>query len=295
MKIYVTRPLPRRAMDRLEEFPARIVVGKTRPGLPQLIRGARDADGLLCLLTDPISAPFVDACPKLKVISTVAVGTDNIDLEACRRRGIQVFNTPHVLTETTADLVWALLMAAARRLVEGDRMVRAGKFTGWALDLLLGVDLYGKTLGIIGPGRIGTAVARRAAGFAMRILTCGRNESPEPLLRESDFIVVTTPLTEQTRHMIGRAQFDLMKPTAVLVNVGRGAVVEERALVEALKKRKIFAAGLDVYEFEPNVSPALRKLDNVVLLPHIGSASIETRERMALSAVNQLVGALEKL
>jgi lactate dehydrogenase-like 2-hydroxyacid dehydrogenase len=295
MKIYVTRTLPQRALDRLKEFCPNTVVSKTKPSLPQMIRGARDADGVVCLLTDPIVAKFVDACPRLKAISTVAVGTDNIDFEACKRRGIQVFHTPNVLTETTADLVWALMLAAARRIPEGDRMMRGGKFKGWALDMLLGVDVYGKTLGIVGPGRIGTAVARRAAGFAMRILTCGRNAPLEPVLRESDFVVMTTPLTPQTRHMIGRDQLAMMKPTAVLVNVGRGPVVEERALVEALRKRKIFAAGLDVYEFEPNVSPELRKLDNVVLLPHIGSASIETRERMALSSVNQLIGALEKL
>lgn len=295
MRIFVTRPLPAGPLGRLKAFCPRTVVRRSPrpPTPPEIVRGARNAEGLVCLLTDPINARVIDACPKLKAVSTVAVGTDNIDLDACRRRGVRVFNTPAVLTETTADLVWALLLAAARRVVEGDRLTRRGKYSGWSLDLLLGVDVYGKTLGIIGPGRIGKAVARRAAGFAMRVLECGRGDPVEPILRRSDLIVVATPLTPQTRHMIGDAQFEMMKPTAVLVNVGRGPVVEERALVRALQRRRIFAAGLDVYEFEPNVSPELRKLDNVVLLPHIGSATVETRERMASHAVDQLIRALQ--
>ncbi len=294
MKIFVTRPLPAGPTQRLKEFCPSVAVRRSDrpPSEHEVIRGARNADGLVCLLTDPITSGVIGACPKLRAISTVAVGTDNIDRAACEKRGIAVLNVPGILTETTADLAWALLLAAARRIPEGDRMMRRRAYKAWALDLLLGVDMYGKTLGIIGPGRIGKAVAERASGFRMKVITKGRSDPLEPVLRESDFIVIATPLTPETRHMIGRKEFEMMKRTAVLVNIGRGPVVVEKDLAAALKKRRIFAAGLAVYEFEPNVSAALLKLDNVVLLPHIGSASMETREKMAALAVDQLIAAL---
>jgi glyoxylate reductase len=299
MKIFVTQKLPPKVEARLKEFCPGTVFRRSSlpPSERELIRLGRDADAIVCLLTDAMNARVIAACGKLKVIATVAVGTDHIDLQACRGRGINVLNTPGLLTETTADLAWALMLAAARRVAEGDRYVRKGRFKSWALDLMLGVDIHGKTLGIIGPGRIGSAVARRAAGFGMRIVTRGRTERPdsmplETLLRESDFVVITAPLTPETLHMISDRELALMKPTAVLVNVGRGPIVDERALVRALKGRRIFAAGLDVYEREPKVPPELRRLENVVLVPHIGSASFETREGMALMAVDRLIEAL---
>jgi glyoxylate reductase len=297
MKVFASSPLPERALRKLKEFCPQSTVRRVRSSR-DLVRGARDADGLICVLTDSVDASVLRRCRRLKAISTVSVGTDHIDLEACAARGIQVFSTPAVLTETTADFTWALLLAAARRLPEGDRFARAGRFRGWSLDLLLGVDVFGKTIGIVGPGRIGTAVARRAAGFGMRILTSGRQDRPgsvplDQLLAESDFVVLTVPLNAQTRRFIGDREFAKMRTTAVLVNVSRGAVVDEGALVRALRSGRIFAAGLDVYEREPRVPAALRRLDNVVLAPHMASASAETRERMALSAVEQLVRALQ--
>jgi lactate dehydrogenase-like 2-hydroxyacid dehydrogenase len=299
MKIFVTQRIPLDALSRLEAFgPTRMRPRSRPPSEDELIRGARTAEGILCQLTDPLTARVVAGCPRLRAVSTVAVGTDNIDLDACRRRGIRVFNTPAVLTESTADLVWGLILAAARRIPEADRFTRRGRFRGWALDLMLGVDVHGKTLGVIGPGRIGRAVARRAAGFDMRILFCGRRKRRGSvplgrLLRESDVIVVSTPLTASTRGLIGDREFALMKPTAVLVNIGRGPVVQERALIGALRRRRIFAAGLDVYEHEPRVAEDLRRLESVVLLPHIGSATRETRGRMVSRAVDQLIEALK--
>jgi len=260
---------------------------------------------MICLLSDRIDEEILSAAKRLRIVANYAVGFDNIDIPAATRRGIAVSNTPDVLTNATAELAWALLLSVARRVVEGDRLVRAGEFHGWDPLMLLGYEVAGKTLGIIGAGRIGTAMARRARGFDMRILYT-RPSGPrremdelgaqhvelETLLRESDFISIHTPLTPATRHMIGRPQFELMKPTAILINTGRGPVVDEAALADALANRRIAGAGLDVYEYEPKVEPALLALDNVVLLPHIGSATFEARAAMARLAAENVLDAL---
>jgi lactate dehydrogenase-like 2-hydroxyacid dehydrogenase len=266
----------------------------------------RDADGLVCLLTDTIGDDVLAQAPRLKVVANVAVGYNNVDVAAATRRGIVVTNTPGVLTETTADFTWALLLAAARRVPEADAYTRAGKFTEWGLLLLLGHDVSGKTLGILGLGRIGKAVARRAQGFAMRLLyhDAVRDEAAErelgvqwsdkaTVLREADFVTLHVPLLPETRHYVGEAELRLMKPSAYLVNAARGPVVDEAALVRALKQGWIAGAGLDVYEEEPTVHPGLFECPTAVLAPHIASASRETRLRMATMAVENCLAVLE--
>ena len=260
----------------------------------ELIAGIKHADILLCLLKDKIDKDVIDANPQLKGICNYAVGYNNIDVEYATKKKIPVTNTPDVLTETTADLSWALLMATARRLVEADNFVRKNKFKGWHATLFTGKDIYKKTLGIIGAGRIGTAVAKRSVGFDMKILYYSRNKNNflednlkaqktdlHTLLKNSDFISIHLPLTDLTYHLIDKNEFDIMKSEAILINTARGAVVNEKELINALKNKKITAAGLDVYEFEPKITKELLTLTNTVLLPHIGSASIETRENMA--------------
>lgn len=273
-----------------------------------LLTEVRGAVGLLSFLTDGIDRELFDAAgPDLRVVSTVAVGYDNIDVAEATRRGILVTNTPGVLTETTADLTWALILAACRRLGEAIDQLREGRWTSWRLLELAGVDVYGATLGIVGLGRIGRAVARRAGGFAMRVIYYSRRPDPafervtgagfrrrlDDLLREADIVSLHVPLTPQTRGLIGARELALMKPTSVLVNTSRGPVVDEAALAEALEARRIFAAGLDVYEREPlpPESP-LRRLPNAVLLPHIGSATVRTRTEMARLAARNLAAAL---
>jgi lactate dehydrogenase-like 2-hydroxyacid dehydrogenase len=266
----------------------------------ELIARLAGKEGLLCLLTDRIDEEVIASTPALRGIATIAVGYDNIDVQAAARRGIPVSNTPGVLTETTADLAWALILAVARRIPEADRYTREGRFRSWGITLMAGGDVHGKTLGIVGAGRIGTAVAMRSSGFNMRVLYC----SPEPndqierdlgavrvdlarLLRESDFISLHVPLTPETRHLIGERELAMMKRSAYLINTSRGAVVDEAALVRALRERGIAGAGLDVYEREPELNQGLKELENAILLPHIGSASLETRARMAeMAAVN---------
>ena len=273
----------------------------------ELARRIRGKQAVVSQLTDKFTAPVIASLDGIKVISNVAVGFDNIDVPAATRAGILVTNTPDVLTDTTADLAFALLLAAARRLGEGDRFLHSGQWTKWRIDLLVGQDVHHHTLGIFGMGRIGQAVARRAAGFSMKILYHDARRAPEAvekelglefvsaerLLRESDFISLHVPLTAETRHMIGAAQLGMMKPTAVLVNTSRGPVIDEAALAEALEKRIIWGAGLDVFENEPTVHPTLLKLDNVVLVPHIGSASVDTRRKMSMIAVENCAAALE--
>jgi glyoxylate reductase len=258
------------------------------------------------LLTDRIDAALLAAAPRLRVVANMAVGYDNIDVEACTRRGVLVTNTPGVLTETTADLVWALMMAAARRVVEAQKFIEADRWRTWSPLLLTGQDVYGATLGIIGAGRIGAAVARRAVGFGMRIMYHNRRSAPEleaatgavyagleELLAAADFVVTLVPLSAETHHLIGVDQLRLMKPSAVLVNAARGPVVDEQALYQALSEGWIWAAGLDVWEQEPiRASHPLLSLPNVVALPHIGSASIATRTRMAVMAAANLVAAV---
>ena len=279
---------------------------ETPPPYEVVARAARESDGLLCLLTDRIDADLMNAATRLRVVSNCAVGYDNIDVAAATARRIMVCNTPGVLTETTADLAWALIMSVARRIVESDRYLRAGRWKSWSPQLMLGQDIHGATLGIIGMGRIGQALARRAKGFGMQVVYADPTRKPEAeqsvgaqhvglhdLLRRADFVSVHIPLTRETRHLIGAAELALMKSTAVLVNTARGPVVDEAALAEALREKRIFAAGLDVFETEPltRESPLLG-LENVVLLPHIGSASVATRTLMARMAAENLVAGL---
>lgn len=259
----------------------------------QLIEAAANADGLIALLTDRIDDELLSACPRLKVVANFAVGYDNVDVDACTRRGIVATNTPDVLTDATADFTFALLLAAARRVVEGDRWVRSGQWPGWAPGQHLGVDVGRRTIGIVGLGRIGQAVARRARGFDMEILYSGRSDRPEAtelgarrvpmseLFERADFITLHCPLNEQTRDLIDAAALEVMKPTAVLVNTARGGCVDEAALAEALEAGQIAAAGLDVFRQEPRVHDALLRSDRVVLAPHAGSATTTARRRMA--------------
>ncbi len=307
-RVYVSRPLPAAAMERLARHTDFEVWERQEvpPPREELLRRVARAEGLVCLLTERVDAELLDAAPRLRVVSQVAVGFDNIDVAAATARGVLVTNTPGVLTETTADCAWALLLAAARRIAEGDRYTRSGRWRSWELQLFLGRDVHGATLGIVGLGRIGAAVARRARGFDMRLLYYDPVRRPdleaelgvefadlERLLRESDFITIHTPLTPETTHLIGRRELALMKPTAILVNTSRGPVVDQAALADALRRGAIAGAGLDVFEAEP-IPPddPLLELDNAVLTPHIGSASVATRTRMATMAVENLVAAL---
>jgi len=282
---------------------------RVRPGVPEAAHrvlaeagfefdvGALDvagADALLCLLTDRIDAGFLERARRLRIVANMAVGTDNIDLAAAERIGIPVSNTPDVLTDATADLTFALLLAAARRLAWADRYVRGGGFVGWNPELGIGLDVTGRTLGIVGAGRIGRAVAERARGFRMEVLLHSRSEGPplDELLVRSDFVSLHVPLTAETRHLIGARELARMKRSAVLVNTARGPIVDEAALVRALRAGEIAAAGLDVFEHEPALSPGLRDLPQVVLAPHIGSATVATRARMAEVAARNIVAAL---
>jgi glyoxylate reductase len=272
-----------------------------------LIRRLRGKDALICHIISTIDEEVLAGAPGLKAVCNVAVGFNNIDVAACKKRGVVVTNTPDVLTETTADFAWALLMATARRIVEADRFARSGQWTRWQWDLLWGNDVYGKTLGVIGFGRIGRAVARRALGFNMRVLyhdTVRADPAAErelkatymdrdALLRESDFVSLHTLLIPDTRHLINERTLRLMKPTAILVNAARGPIVDEAALVKALKERWIAAAGLDVFEEEPKIHPGLLSLSNVTLAPHIASASLDTRLAMASLAVRNCLAVLE--
>ena len=273
----------------------------------ELVRRLQGKDGLICHIISTIDDEVLAGAPALKVVANVAVGFNNIDVGAARRRGIVVTNTPDVLTETTADFAWALLMAAARRVVEADRFARSGQWTRWQWDLLWGQDVWGKTLGIIGFGRIGRAVARRALGFGMRVLyhdalradAAAERElratyaERDDLLRQADFVSLHALLTPETRHLIDARALGLMKKTAILVNAARGPVVDEAALVQALGEGRIAGAGLDVFEDEPQVHPGLVPLANVVLAPHIASASFDTRLAMATLAVKNCVAVLE--
>jgi glyoxylate reductase len=307
-EILISRSIPQEALA-LARQRATVDLHQEPSPLPkaELIARLADKEGLVCLITDAIDAEVLVSAPRLKVVSNVAVGFDNIDVAAASAKRIVVTNTPDVLTETTADFTWALLMAVARRVIEGDQYVRAGRFKRWELMLLLGGDVHGKTLGIIGFGRIGKAVARRAGGFNMRVLyhdalradaTAERALNATfvdkaTLLKESDFVTLHTPLLPHTRHLIDAADLKLMKRTAYLVNAARGPIVNEAALVQALGEGWIGGAGLDVYEEEPKVHPGLLGLSNVVLAPHIASASVDTRVKMATLAVENCLAVLE--
>lgn len=305
-KVFVTRKLPA-GLDLLEEETELKVSPEDRVlERKELIDHIKGQDALLCSLADRIDAEVMDAGEHLKVISNYAVGFDNIEVAEATKRGIAVTNTPGVLTETTAELVWALLMAVARRIAEADRFLRSGKWQGWAPMLFLGRDIWGKVLGIVGLGRIGTAVAKRAKGFNMEILyysprrkqklerELGVEYVPlEELLRRSDFVTLHMPLLPDTYHLIGERELELMKTTAFLINASRGPVVDENALIKALQEGKIAGAALDVYEKEPEVPSALKELSNAVLVPHIGSASVETRTKMAMVAIENLLAVLK--
>ena len=296
MLVFLTRRIPEDGIKILENagLDVEIFPEDRQPTKEEIIHGVRNADALISLLSDPIDRKVIDSAPKLKVIGNYAVGFNNIDVEYAKKKGIVVVNTPGVLTETTADLAFALILATTRRVVEGDKFMRDGKFHGWAPMLLLGKEVYGSTLGIVGAGRIGQAVGRRAKGFNMRILYYSRTRKPafekevgaeyrnlDDLLRESDIITLHVPLTPETKHLIGEREFKIMKDGAILVNTARGEVVDEEAMIHALKSGKLFAAGLDVFYGEPKVNPELFKLKNVVLTPHIGSATEKTRRKMA--------------
>ncbi len=268
----------------------------------ELMEAIADKEGLLCMLFDRINGEAMDAAPRLKVISNLGAGLDNIDIEAATQRGMAVTHTPGILTEATADLGWALLMATTRLIPQAYNFTREGRFIGLRYHLFLGKDLVGKTLGIYGMGRIGTALARRAKGFKMRIIYHNRHPNPQGeevtgaryvsfqrLLIESDFLVIVAPLTSETQGRFGLEEFRQMKKDAILINIGRGPIVKERELVQVLKEGLIWGAGLDVYEREPEIEEDLLELDQVVLLPHIGSAAAETRSAMALVATQDLV------
>ncbi len=298
-RCFVTRRLPGQALERLAaEHEVDVWEGALPPAAAELRERAQAAEGLLCMLSDRVDAELLDACPDLRAVANYAVGLDNVDLGEARRRGIAVGNTPGVLTETTADLAFALMLAAARSLGDAAAAVRAGDWRTWEPAGWLGYDVHGATLGIVGPGDIGMAVARRAEGFGMRVLLHGREPRPgrvplEALLAEADFLSLHCPLTEETRHLIDAAALRAMKPTAILVNTARGEIVDSEALRRALEEGWIAGAGLDVTEPEP-LPPEhpLLGAPNLTVLPHVGSASHATREAMAAIAVDNLLAAL---
>ena len=303
-KVFSTHPLfeaPRKMLD--EHFEVDYWSRPERPPRAELLRRVADKEALVCLLTEKINDELLAAAPKLRIVANVAVGFDNIDVPACTRRRVVASNTPGVLDETTADFAWTLLMAIARRVLEGDQLVRSGQWTGWNLDQLCGGDVWGKTLGLLGFGRIGRAVARRTRGFQMRVIYNDAVRAPaevekelnveflerDQVLAEADFISVHVPLLPETRHLISAPQLARMKRTAYLINTSRGPVVDEAALLAALEAGQIAGAALDVHEKEPQVHPGLMKRADVILTPHIASASVETRTRMATIAAENVI------
>jgi len=307
-KALVTRPLfpaARKILD--DHFETDYWTAEERIPRAELLKRVPDKEALVCLLTEKVDEELLAAAPKLRIVATVSVGYDHIDVAACTRRKVVVTNTPGVLDETTADFAWTLLMAIARRLVEGDAWMRKGTWPGWELDQLLGGDVHGKTLGIVGFGRIGRGVARRASGFQMRILYNDATRAPaevqrelhaefadfDTLLRESDFVTLHVPLLPATRHLMSTPAFEKMKRTAYFINTSRGPVVDEAALAQALEQKKLAGAALDVYEQEPKVHPALVPRSDVILAPHIASASIETRTKMAVMAATNAAALFE--
>lgn len=306
-KVLVTRAIQEKPLQLLQTHAEVTMNPENRAMQPEEIMAHLPGKvGLLAMGGDPITEQVLSAGKELKIVANNAVGFNNIDLAAATRFKIAVTNTPDILTDTTADLTFALILAVARRIVEADRYVRAGKWVGWTPELMLGQDVYGKTLGIIGLGRIGSAVAKRAQGFAMKVIYTDVRRLPpavevqhnlnflplRDLLQEADFVTLHVPLTPETRHLIGAQELRLMKKSAFLINASRGQVVDEQALVEALQLGIIAGAGLDVFEEEPKVHPQLLKMENVVLLPHIGSATRATREKMSLVAVNNILAVL---
>ncbi|SFJ00404.1 2-hydroxyacid dehydrogenase [Thermoflavimicrobium dichotomicum] len=302
-QIVLTRRLQEECMYELgQHFELEVVGGDETPKREDLLRSLQGKEALICTVAEKIDPELMEACPDLRIISNYGVGFDNIDVSAANRRGILVTNTPDVLTDATADLTWALMLSVARRAVEGDRLIRNGQWHGWAPHFMLGWDVSGKTLGIVGMGRIGQAVARRAIGFNMRILYYSRTRLKEEqekelraqycdldeLLAQADFVSLHTPYSPETHHLIGHEQLSKMKRTAFLINTARGAVVDEQALIHALQSGKIAGAGLDVFEQEPYVPDELRQMEQVVLIPHLGSATRETRLAMGRKVIENL-------
>ncbi|MEA2684274.1 MAG: glyoxylate reductase [Chloroflexota bacterium] len=304
-RVFATYPVPEPGLEILSAaFLVRVHPARPQPDREAMRAGAEGCRGMLTLVRDRVDAELLEALPELRAIANYGVGYDNIDIVEATRRGIVVTNTPDVLTAATADLAFALLLACTRRLGEGERLVRSGGFGGWDPQMLLGLELEGATLGLLGVGRIGLAVARRATGFGMKLLHVSRHESAEAtalgsrrvelneLLDASDVVSIHVSLNDDTRHIIDASALRRMKPTAYLVNTARGPIVDEVALAQALREGWIAGAGLDVYEREPQVEPALLELDNVVLLPHLGSATTRARSEMARVAATNLVAAL---
>lgn len=306
--ILVTRRIPTQGIEILKKYFTNVDVNpEDRPmSRKEILDQVSGRDGVLCLLTDTIDEEVLDAACGVKIFANYAVGYNNIDVEAATQRKIMVTNTPGVLTNATADLTWSLLFAVARRIVESDRFTREGKFRGWGPMLFLGCELSGKTLGIIGAGRIGTAVALRSAGFGMKVIYVDKKRNKEIeervgaisvdmdfLLSRSDFVSIHVPLSPETHHLISHRELGLMKKSSYLINTSRGPVIDEEALVVALQRGTIAGAGLDVYENEPDIEPDLKRLNNVVLLPHIGSATHEARTKMAVMAAENIVAGLK--
>lgn len=307
--VTVTHNFPEVALEKLKDR-AEVLYNDSGSSLSStdLIDRAGKSQALISYLTDRIDSAVIDAGgDHLKIIANYGAGFNNIDIAHAQKKNIWVSNTPGVLHETTADLTWAMMLSIARRIVESDRFTRAGKFHGWQADMFLGGDVYGKTLGVIGCGEIGAAVAKRALGFDMQVLYHQRKRLPsaeekklnarfvslEVLLKESDFVTLHIPLTFETKYMIGEDQLAMMKPMAYLIHAARGKVIDDKALVEALKQKKIAGAALDVYENEPDLTEGMTDLDNLILLPHIGSASVATRDTMALLVVDNVFDALD--
>jgi glyoxylate reductase len=306
MKVLVTRKIPKEGISKLEKA-CEVDVFDSDDPIPDdvLLSRVKDVSGILALLSDNIDKKVIQATTKLKIIANYAVGYNNIDVDEASKRGIYVTNTPDVLTETTADLVLVLILSISRRIVEADAFLRSGSFTGWAPTLLLGDDVYGKTLGILGMGKIGTAVAKRATGFDMKIIYHNRKPNKksegitgaeyvtfERLIKESDFLSLNLPFSQESRYIISAKEFDMMNKSSYLINASRGPLVDEKALVKALKSGKIKGAGLDVFENEPKVENELLSMKNVILLPHIGSATENTRSKMAVMAATSITDAL---
>ena len=307
MKVFISYRFPEAALARIKEkFDVSVNQEERLLSKEELSARVADVDALVCL-GNRVDRDVIDAGKKLKIVANYGVGYNNIDAEYAAKKQVMVTNTPGVLTETTADLTWAILMAIARRIVEADRFTKSGRFAGFDPYRLLGTDVHGKTLGILGLGRIGQAVAKRSLGFDMKVLYFAvRRKDQETeqrygatyvdldtLLRESDFVTLHVPLMDSTHHLIGKDKLALMKPTAFLINASRGAVIDEQALVEVLKERKIAGAALDVYEKEPQLSPGLSELNNVVLIPHLGSATQQTRNAMAEIVADNVIAALQ--
>jgi lactate dehydrogenase-like 2-hydroxyacid dehydrogenase len=307
MKIFVTRKIPEKGLDLLrKEHELDINTHNRSLKKEEIIQGIKGKDGLICLLNDQIDKDIVMSESKLKMIANYAVGYDNLDIETATKIGIPVSNTPEVLTETTAEMAWALLFSTARRIIEGDKFTRSGRFKGWDPMLMLGQDISDKTLGIIGTGRIGTSFGLKSKGFNMNVIYVDKrkNEILErevnakkveiiEALKKSDFISLHVPLVESTYHMIGEKELKMMKKNSILINTSRGPIVDEQALIKALNEKMIFGAGLDVYENEPDIRKELKKLDNVVLQPHSASASNETRIKMAIMVAENMIAGLK--